>query len=33
VPAATATMLEWVDEDFDPAHFDLAAANAAVAAL
>ena len=26
-------MLEWVDEDFDPAHFDLAAANAAVAAV
>ena len=26
-------MLEWVDDDFDPAHFDLAAANAAVAAV
>ena len=26
-------MLEWVDEDYDPAHFDLAAANAAVAAI
>lgn len=26
-------MLEWVPEDFDPAHFDLAAANAAVAAV
>jgi Plasmid pRiA4b ORF-3-like protein len=26
-------MLEWVDEDFDPIHFDLAAANAAVAAI
>jgi hypothetical protein len=26
-------MLEWVDEDFDPAHFDLAATNAAVAAV
>ena len=26
-------MLEWVDEDYDPAHFDLAEANAAVAAI
>jgi hypothetical protein len=26
-------MLEWTDEDFDPRHFDLAAANAAVAAI
>jgi len=26
-------MLEWVDEDFDPTHFDLAAANATVAAI
>jgi hypothetical protein len=26
-------MLEWIDEDFDPSHFDLAAANAAVAAV
>ena len=26
-------MLEWMDEDFDPTHFDLAAANATVAAI
>ena len=26
-------MLEWLDEDYDPARFDLAAANAAVAAI
>jgi hypothetical protein len=26
-------MLEWADEDFDPTHFDLAAANATVAAI
>jgi hypothetical protein len=26
-------MLEWVDEDFDPSHFDLAAANTAVASI
>ena len=26
-------MLEWADEDFDPSHFDLAAANATVAAI
>jgi hypothetical protein len=26
-------MLEWVGEDFDPAHFDLAAANTAVASI
>ena len=26
-------MLEWTDEDFDPSHFDLAAANATVAAI
>jgi hypothetical protein len=26
-------MREWMGEDFDPAHFDLAAANAAVAAV
>ena len=26
-------MLEWIDEDFDPAHFDLAAANAAIAVV
>jgi hypothetical protein len=26
-------MLEWVDEDFDPAQFDLAAVNRAVAAV
>jgi hypothetical protein len=26
-------MPEWVDEDFDPSHFDLAAANATVSAV
>jgi hypothetical protein len=26
-------MLEWMDEDYDPARFDLAAVNAAVAAV
>jgi hypothetical protein len=26
-------MLEWIDEDFDPSHFGLAAAKAAVAAV
>jgi hypothetical protein len=26
-------MLEWADDDYDPARFDLAAANAAVAAV
>jgi len=26
-------MLEWMDEDFDPSHFDLAAANATVAGI
>ena len=26
-------MQEWIGEDFDPAHFDLAAANAAIAVV